>query len=86
MGDGEHHLVAILQEPLLHAPNPGDHLIEGLGTVVGVGGIASVLGHPDRPAPEALVLLGKLPEALRLTKLVQVGQLYDGQIERLGEN
>jgi hypothetical protein len=45
-----------------------------------------VLRHPDRPATQPLILLGKLTEVLGFTKLAEVGQLDDRQVQGLGEN
>ena len=48
-------------------------------------GVVAVLGHPDRPAAQALLLEPELAVAVRFAQLVQGLEHLDRKLERLGQ-
>ncbi len=85
VADGEDVLVAGVLDRALDGDHAGDHVVEGLAAAVGVVGVVAVLGHPDRPAAQALLLEAELAVAVRLAQLVQGLEHLDRKLERLGQ-
>src|SRR5215207_1182434 len=86
VADGDHFLVAQGEQPLLGAADARADLVEGLAPSVRVVRIIAVGGHPDRPAPQPLVLERELLVALRLAQLLELVELLDREPETSAED